>query len=317
MNRSTAFGVLGLFALVTLPVHAEEVAFSTGPAVTIIDGLIDCGRGSRVSAVGEITTDDGTTRTVPAATQFQTGPKAPDLYNACAGIEPGSLADVDTAAIDLIDTGGSEEFVAYIFADNYFELYVNGTLVAVDPVPFTPFNSNVVRFTADRPVSLAVMGVDWEENVGLGSEAVRGSAYHPGDAGIVMHVQSADGQTAAITDTNWRAQTFYSSPLNDRACLIADGQTRDSSACSTDAASDGSGYSAAFWDIPDGWMQPDFDDSVWPAAVSYANDTVGVNNKPAYTNFADLFDTSGADAQFIWSSNLVLDNLVLLRGTVD
>jgi len=64
-------------------------------------------------------------------------------------------------------------------------------------------------------------------------------------------------------------------------------------------------------------MQPDFDDSAWPAAVTYTNDTVGVNNKPAYTNFTDVFDTPDADASFIWSSNLVLDNLVLLRTTIE
>lgn len=66
-----------------------------------------------------------------------------------------------------MDTGGGEEFVAFLFADNYFELYVNGELLAIDPVPFTPFNSNVIRFTADRPATIAVMMVDWEENLGL------------------------------------------------------------------------------------------------------------------------------------------------------
>ncbi len=62
---------------------------------------------------------------------------------------------------------------------------------------------------------------------------------------------------------------------------------------------------------------PVFDDSVWPVAVTYSNDTVGVDNKKAFTNFVDVFDTPGADAAFIWSSNLVLDNLVLLRKTVE
>ena len=282
----------------------------------INEGLIDCGSGTRTSAVGEIQSEDGITRVVPAETHYDSAVHAANLYNACAGFEPGSLSDVDISGIEVIDAGGTEEFTAYIFADNYFEFYVNGQLIAVDPVPFTPFNANVVKFTADRPVSLAIMGVDWEENLALGSEAGRGSNYYPGDAGLVMHIQDADGTTAAITDSDWRAQTFYTSPLADRSCLVADGQTRDSSACSTEAASDGSGFSAAHWNIPEGWMLPDFDDSIWPDAVTYSNDTVGVDNKPGYTNFTQLFDTPGADAQFIWSSNLVLDNLVLLRGQI-
>ncbi|MEM5585828.1 hypothetical protein WNZ15_25450 [Roseibium sp. AS2] len=151
------------------PVLAQEVHFSTGPAKTVIAGLIDCGQGSRPSAVGEIVSDDGTLRTVPAATQYQTAPHAPDLYNACAGVEPDTLGDVNLDAIETFDTGGSEAFTAYVFGDNYFELYVNGRLIAVDSVPFTPFNASVVKFTADRPLTIAVMGVDWEENLALGS----------------------------------------------------------------------------------------------------------------------------------------------------
>lgn len=313
----SALGYLGVCSLIGLPVYAQEVSFSTGSATVINEGLIDCGRGTRISAVGEIQSEDGTTRIVPADTHYNSAPHAPDLYNGCAGFEPGSLADVDIAGLGVIDAGGSEEFTAYIFADNYFELYVNGQLIVVDPVPFTPFNANVVKFSADRPVSLAIMGVDWEENLGLGSEAGRGSSYHPGDAGLVMHIQDANGATAAITGDDWHAQTFYTSPLADRNCLIADGQTRDSATCSTDGASHSSSSSAAHWNIPDGWMLPGFDDSIWPNAVTYSNDTVGVDNKPGYTNFTDIFDTPGADAQFIWSSNLVLDNLVLLRGVIN
>ena len=304
-------------SLFAAPTFAQEPSFSTGPATTVIEGLIDCGARTRVSAVGEITSDDGVTRTVPAATNYQNAPHAPDLYNECAGFSPASVDDVDIAGITPVDAGGTEEFTAYIFADNYFELYVNGTLVGVDAVPFTPFNASVVKFTAARPVTLAVMGVDWEENLGLGSEAGRGSSYYPGDAGLVMHVQDASGATVAITDEAWRAQTFYVSPLDSRDCLKIEGTTRDSAACSTAAANDGSGFSAAYWDIPANWTAADFDDSAWPAAVTFTNDTVGINNKPGYTNFTDIFDADDADARFIWSSNLVLDNLVLLRTIID
>ena len=161
------------------------------------------------------------------------------------------------------------------------------------------------------------MGVDWEENLGLGSEQGRGADYTPGDAGIVVHLQDASGQTVAISDESWQAQTFYTSPLADPACLKVDGANRDSSACSSEPATDGSGFSAAYWALPEGWTQPDYDDSAWPNALTYSNDTVGVDGKPGFTNFPDIFDAEGADAAFIWSSNLILDNLVLLRKTID
>ena len=48
-------------------------------------------------------------------------------------------------------------------------------------------------------------------------------------------------------------------------------------------------------------VNKDFDDSSWPSATVYSNDTIGVNNKPAYMNFSVLF--TNKKAKFIWSSN--------------
>ncbi|MGI9525458.1 MAG: hypothetical protein ACR2PG_27835 [Hyphomicrobiaceae bacterium] len=217
----------------------------------------------------------------------------------------------------MIDVGGDEAFTAYIFVDNYFELYVNGKLLGVDTVPFTPFNSSVVRFKAKRPFTVAVMGIDWEENLGLGSERGRGVAYHPGDAGFIAVIKDDKGSTVAVTDKSWRAQAFYIAPLDDRSCLKLNGSVRDSSQCSTASVPDGRAFSAAHWQVPVSWFAPGFDDSSWPFATVFSNDTVGVDNKPAFMNFRDVFDDPASDADFIWSSNLVLDNLVLLRRTIE
>lgn len=317
MFSSKLVGSAVMLACLPVASLAQDVSFSTGLATEINPGLLDCGSSARVSAVGEITAEDGTNWTVPAATNFGTAPFATDLYNQCNGVETTSLSAFDLTSVPVADAGGSEIFTMFVFGDNYFELYVNGTLVAVDPVPFTPFNSNVIRFAADRPVTLAIMGVDWEENLGLGSENGKGKKFSPGDAGLVARVLSEDGSVAAITDATWKAQTFYVSPLNGRDCLVMNGATRDSSACSTAGQNSDDGQSAAHWPLPDGWQTPDFDASAWPDAVVFSNDTVGVNNKPAFTNFTDVFDASDRDPEFIWSSNLVLDNLVLMRTTFE
>lgn len=315
MNKIACILLTGLAGSTTA--NAQDARFSVGLATTVIQNLVECGEKSRPSGVGEVTAEDGTVWTVPAQTNFATAPKASDLYNACGGQRLSGLPELNLADIPVADAGGAEEFTAYIFADNYFEMYVNGVLVAVDPVIFTPFNSNVVRFKADRPVTLAVMAVDWEENLGLGSENNRGKAFHPGDGGFVAQIQDAKGGVVSITDNSWKAQTFYTAPLNDRSCLVDKGSVRDSSACSQIGVSDGTGHSAAHWAVPDTWMMPSFDASGWPAAVTFSNDTVGVDNKKSYTLFSSVFDTKGADAEFIWSSNLVLDNLVLLRKTIE
>ncbi len=321
---SAISGMAAALVSLALPLSAsnsfaqEQPTFTTGRAATIHLGLLDCRvPGARTSAVGTITSSDGKQWTVPARTHFQSARKAADLYNQCAGHVPGRLSDLDLKSIPVLNAGGGDVFTAYIFADNYFEFYVNGRLLAVDPVPFTPFNSSVVRFRASRPFTIAIMAVDWEENLGLGSERNRGGDYHPGDGGLVAVIKDDRAKTVAITDGSWRAQTFYVAPLRDRACLKLRGTVRDSSACPTEGVRDGSSFHAAHWLLPPGWFMPAFNDRVWPLAHVFTNETVGVLNKPAYTNFTELFDDPRRDAQFIWSSNLILDNLVLMRKKVD
>ena len=315
MNSKTLLA--GILCAFTPSLFAQDAVFTTGLATVTNPSLVDCGDRSRASAVGEIASKDGSVWTVPAATHFDSAVKATDLFNGCGGETLSSLNELDISSVPLMDAGGSEEFVLYLFADNYFELYINGKLLAVDPVPFTPFNSNVVRFSAERPLTVAIMMVDWEENLGLGSENNRGKAFHPGDGGFVAHLQNTEGKTVAITDGSWRAQTFYTAPLNDQNCLVVTNQLRDSSACDESGVDDATGFYGAHWAVPEDWMSPAFDDKDWPLATIYSNDTVGVNNKKAFTNFVDVFDTPDADAQFIWSTNLVLDNLVLLRTVVE
>ncbi len=311
--------IAGVLFLTTSAI-AEQPSFSTGVAQEINSGLKDCGARSRISAVGEIKSEDGKVWTVPAKTNFETAAKATDLYNQCGGDELKSLAELDLSKIPVVDAGGKEIFTAYIFPDNYFELFINGKLIAVDPVPFTPFNSSVIRFKAERPFTIAVKMVDWEETLGLGMESNRGTQFHAGDGGFVAHFQDATGKTVALTDKSWKAQTFYTAPIVNRKCLVidetSDGAIRDSSVCNNQSVRSVETTSAVHWNIPKNWMKPDFDDSKWPAASAFTNDTVGVDNKKSYTNFVDVFDTKDTDAQFIWSSNLVLDNLVLLRKTV-
>lgn len=287
-----------------------------GAATVVTQNLLDC-RGGRVSGVGTITSTDDNVWTVPAETNYTTAEYASDLFNQCSGVMLANSGAVNLNAVPIkeVDTDG-EVITAYIFADNYFELYINGTLIAVDPVPFTPFNSNVVRFRVKRPFTIAMKLVDWEENLGLGSEDNRGMAYSPGDGGLVATFHDASANVVAVTDNQWKAQTFYIAPIKDLNCLKEDGQKRLSDGCDESGTNSGSNFYGVHYALPDGWMNVNFDDSAWPSATTYTNQTVGVDNKQAYTNFTDLFDAPDADAQFIWSTNLVLDNEVIVRYTV-
>ncbi len=284
-------------------------SITQGRATTTTANLLATGQ--RVSGVGSITATDGTVWTVPAATQFTTANKAGDLYNDVTNVKPANFAAATTAIANVptvvVDADG-EVITGYIFTDNYFELYVNGTLVAVDPVPYTPFNSCVVKFKAKRPITYAIKLVDWEENLGLGTELSGADSYHPGDGGLMASF--SDG---TVTNGNWKAQTFNIAPLDNPALVtdLANG-THDSSAVSATHALTETAY-ALHYAVPSDWFSKTFTDSVWPAATTYTEATVGVDNKPAYTNFPGQFSNSGA--QFIWSSNLILDNEVIVRYT--
>jgi arylsulfatase A-like enzyme len=290
--------------------NAPSRSVSQGLGTPTITNLFPAGQ--RVSAVGAVTATDGTIWTVPSATQFTTAAKAPDLYNDASGVTPANIAAaqaaIDNAPTVVIDNDG-EVVTGYLFADNYFELYVNGTLVAVDPVPYTPFNSCFVKFKAKRPITYAIKLVDWEENLGVGSELNGPDPFHPGDGGLFASF--SDG---TVTNSEWKAQSFYIAPLNDPELVVeqADG-THDSSATGLQAPTlNGNSY-ALHYAVPTDWFSKTFDDAGWPDASTYTETEVGVTGKPAFTNFPDQFSNSGGS--FIWSSNLVLDNEVIVRYT--
>ncbi|SMD32809.1 hypothetical protein SAMN04488029_1160 [Reichenbachiella faecimaris] len=276
--------------------------------------------GQRIAATGTITASDDTEWILPAEVNFtdDSFPFASDLSNSYGNSYNSAseaLAALDGSDIIEID-GSGEVITGFIFADNYFELYVNGEPVGKDAVPFTDFNSHIVRFRVERPFTLAMKLVDWEENLGLGSEK-QATDYHAGDGGMVAFFQDEQAATIAITNSTWKAQTYYIAPVQDLSCLSEDGQARLSSSCSTADAEDGSDFYGVHWELPSDWMKESFDDSEWPSATTYTNNEIGVDNKESYTNFTDIFDKPADDAEFIWSSNVVLDNEVLVRYTVD
>ncbi|MFC1233757.1 hypothetical protein [Vibrio sp. F74] len=291
--------------------YQGSASITQGLAKTVESNLFECEDGrSRVAGTGEITDSKGNVWTVPAKNHFTTAPKAIDLYEECANITPQSLADVDEASVPVVvvDSDG-EEITGYIFADNYFELYINGTLVAVDTVPFTPFNSSIVKFKVKKPYTIAVKVIDWEEHLGMGTENNRGKTYHPGDGGFIASF--SDG---TVTGSDWQTQTFYTAPIYDLTCLSETEGQRLSETCTTEGTDHGENAYAAHWKTPSKWMSQEFDSTSWPQATLYSEDEIGVNNKKSYINFIEKF--SGTGASFIWSTNVVLDNEVLLRYEV-
>ncbi len=287
----------------------QGISFTQGSATVINPGILDC-KGGRVSALGEIASDDGEKWIVPSNVNLSLS-DASDLSNRCTGVEFASVADVDLDSIPIVEIDPDGVVITgYIYADNYFELYVNGKAVAKDPVPFTPFNASIVRFKAKYPMTYAVKAVDWEENLGLGTEDNRGNKYHYGDAGFVGVF--SDG---TVTDESWKAQTYYIAPLMSRdevTIVNENGQETRTSPDYSEPPSCNSDCYAAHFGVPVDWYGVNFDDSAWPIARVYSASAAGVDNKREYTNYAEEF----GKGELIWTSNLNLDNEVLLRRTV-
>lgn len=306
---------LGVFAQYT-----GTASITQGKATTSTLNLYNCS-GGRIAGVGNIKASDNTEWVVPSVVNYSNSsfPFASDLHNSCTGAnyanESVALAALSGTDIIIVDPDG-EVITAYVFADNYFEMYINGIPVGKDKVPFTQFNSSIVRFKVKRPFTISMLLVDWEENLGLGSELNGGFAYHPGDGGMVAVFKDAGGKIIAKTGSDWKAQTFYTSPIVNLSCATENGTKRLTSGCSTQDSNNGLSYYGLHWPRPVNVMKTEFDDSSWPNATTYSNATIGVDNKPAYTNFTNVFDDPANDAQFIWSTNVILDNEVIVRYKV-
>jgi len=311
--------------LLCLPIYVNAqytgtAAVTQGLATKTLSNLYPCANG-RVTDVGAIVASNSSIWTVPAIVNFTNNsfPFASNLYNSCTGNlyanDIAALAALNGSDIINIDSSG-EVITAFVFADNYFEMYINGVAVGKDNVPFTQFNSNIVRFRVKRPFTIAMLLVDWEELLGVGCENSNGFQYHMGDGGMVAVFKDSLNNIIAKTGNDWRAQTFYTAPIIDLTCPTENGSQRISTNCSTQDANNGTNYYGLHWNRPTNWMDASFNDSVFPIATTYSNTTVGINNKPAYTNFTNIFDDPSNDAQFIWSSNIILDNEVIVRYKV-
>jgi len=295
-----------------------------GRAKTIVENLYQCPvkvGNHRISAVGQITATDGTVITVPAETAAQKGlgPKSTDLYNECTQITPKTSAEVSTANVPVIEVDADGEVITgFIVADNHYEMWVNGKLVSVDNTPYTPFNSSIVKFKVKRPYTLAFLLVDWDEHLGLGMELFpisgpKQNPWYPGDGGLIA--KSSDG---TMTDSSWKAQSFYIAPLLDPQEVVERGSVHDTPnlggrthphARRPDCQDK---CYAVHYPIPANWQSPRFNDTSWPRAWEFTDQEIGVTNLPAYTRYPELF----AGARWIWSQNLVLDNVVIARKTV-
>jgi phosphatidylethanolamine-binding protein (PEBP) family uncharacterized protein len=164
-----------------------------------------------------------------------------------------------------------------VYADNWFMLYVNGRLVAVDSIQFTPHNVVSVDFLPEYPMTIAVLAKD-------NADPKTGMEYGTsiGDGGFCL--KFADG---TVTNATWKAKNFFHGPAN----------------------SDTANPKVIHEALPANWWTIDFDDSTWKNAKEYTIEEV--DPKQPY------FENDFEGAKFIWTDDIALDNTVIFRTKVE
>lgn len=198
----------------------------------------------------------------------------------------------------LVLTGplSAETFTADVWADNWFEMRVNGIQVAEDSVPITTersFNAESFSFEAEKPFILGLVAKDFKEN-NTGLEYIGTPRQQMGDGGIILQIKDAFGATVVVSNDSWRCQVIHTAPL-DKSCENEDDPVAGQAPCGFEVSEE-----------PDGWDMSGFDASGWAPANVFTS--AQVDPKFGYDEIA--WDDS---AQLIWGPDLEQSNTVLCR----
>jgi phosphatidylethanolamine-binding protein (PEBP) family uncharacterized protein len=181
-----------------------------------------------------------------------------------------------------------------VWADNWFSLYINGKKVGEDSVPITTeksFNSEKIKFSASYPLTIGVIAKDFTEN-SSGLEYIGKPNQQIGDAGIIFQIREVvSGKVVAYSARDWKVLTINKAPLNPE-CVSSSTPNVDCKFLNVA--------------IPSTWASATFKDTTWKNATEFSKETVGV--KDGYFDF-----TWAPGAALVWSSDLKLDNTILLR----
>lgn len=190
---------------------------------------------------------------------------------------PGVVHETRADAGGLVKPTLADTIKVSVYADNWFMMYVNGKLRAVDPIEFTPHNVVTVDLLPEYPMTIAILAKD-------NADPKTGLEYgnHIGDGGFIL--KFADG---TVSNATWKARNFFRGPLNR----------------------DVENPRVEHTPLPVNWYAVDFDDSAWSNAVEYTEERV--NPKEAF------YQADFQGAKFIWTEDLDLDNTVIFRTRIE
>jgi len=194
----------------------------------------------------------------------------------------------------------AETFSVDVWADNWFEMRVDGVKIAEDSVPITTersFNAESFTFETERPFLIGLVAKDFKAN-DTGLEYIGTRRQQMGDGGVIVQIRDAAGNSVAVSNSDWQCLVIHTAPL-DKSCEDESNPVAGKGACAFEAM-----------DEPEGWDQAGYDASDWPQASVYSERAV--RPKGGY----DRIDWVEG-AELIWGPDLEQSNTVLCRLLVE
>ncbi|SNT20290.1 PEBP family protein [Tropicimonas sediminicola] len=197
-------------------------------------------------------------------------------------------------------TLSAETFSADVWADNWFEMRIDGAQVAEDSVPITTersFNAESFAFVANPPFVIGLVAKDFREN-DTGLEYIGTPRQQMGDGGVIVQIRDSSGEIVAVSDDSWRCLTIHMAPL-DKSCETVVDPAAGVGACGFDISKE-----------PEGWDESGFDASGWPMAEVYSEQEVSPRGGYDQIDWAE-------EAALIWGPDLEQSNTILCRYEVE
>ena len=222
-----------------------------------------------------------------------------------------------------------ETITGTVFSNNDFSLYINGELVAEDPIPAGPHNAVNVSFRVEvgQDITFAIDARDLADN----ETGLEFDNRCLGSGGL-----RAMFSNGVVTNSSWVCSTYHYGPVNWRACFGAQ-MVRNQSlqllpGCLAQTTPQLEGCFARRSEKPENWSTTDFDDSHWEYALEWDEDYVGWGLRPEgctdpNTIISPELDPNGdnitcpenldwGSSVFVWRPDLNLDNHLLCRYTM-
>lgn len=209
---------------------------------------------------------------------------------------------IATSTLLLLSTEAlfAESFSADVWADNWFEMRINGTQVAEDSVPITTersFNAESFEFEAERPFLIGLIAKDFKQN-DSGLEYIGTRRQQMGDGGVIVQIKDSAGKTVSVSNADWQCLVIHAAPL-DKSCEGEANPIAGEGSCTFESMEE-----------PVGWDQAGFDATDWPQASEYSEREVSPKDGYDRINWVD-------EANLIWGPDLEQSNTVLCRLTVE